>query len=43
MKFYLEGMLKFEMLCLMIGGMVIIVGGVFVVYVGFFGGNDLEM
>lgn len=39
-KPYLEKMTKSEMLCLMVGGMATIAGGVFAAYVGFLGGAD---
>lgn len=39
---YLEKMSKLEIFCFMMGGMVIIVGSVFVVYVGYLGGMDEE-
>lgn len=39
-KPYLEDMSKSEMLCLMVGGMATIAGGVFAAYVGFLGGSD---
>ena len=39
-KPYLEGMTRSEMLCLMVGGMATIAGGVFAAYVGFLGGSD---
>lgn len=38
---YIVRMIQFELLIMMIGGMVYIVGGVLVVYVGMFGGGDL--
>lgn len=41
-KPYLDKMTKSEMLCLMVGGMATIAGGVFAAYVGFLGGNDPE-
>jgi concentrative nucleoside transporter, CNT family len=41
-KPYLENMSKSEILCLMVGGMATIAGGVFAAYVGFLGGNDPE-
>ncbi len=41
-KPYLEKMSKSELLCLMVGGMATIAGGVFAAYVGFLGGNDPE-
>jgi CNT family concentrative nucleoside transporter len=39
-KPYLPGMTKSELLCLMIGGMANIAGGVFAAYVAFLGGSD---
>jgi len=39
-KPYLERMTKSEILCLMVGGMATIAGGVFAAYVGFLGGTD---
>lgn len=39
-KPYLEGMTRSELLCLMVGGMATIAGGVFAAYVGFLGGSD---
>jgi concentrative nucleoside transporter, CNT family len=39
-KPYLANMTKSEMLCLMVGGMATIAGGVMVAYVGFLGGDD---
>lgn len=39
-KPYLEGMTPSELLCLMVGGMATIAGGVFAAYVGFLGGAD---
>jgi len=39
-KPYLEKMTKSEILCLMVGGMATIAGGVFAAYVGFLGGTD---
>jgi CNT family concentrative nucleoside transporter len=39
-KPYLDNMTRSEMLCLMVGGMATIAGGVFAAYVGFLGGND---
>ncbi|MBR9920841.1 MAG: Na+ dependent nucleoside transporter [Bacteroidetes bacterium] len=39
-KPYLEKMSKSEILCLMVGGMATIAGGVFAAYVGFLGGTD---
>lgn len=41
-KPYLEKMTKSEILCLMVGGMATIAGGVFAAYIGFLGGNDPE-
>ncbi len=41
-KPYLEKMTKSELLCLMVGGMATIAGGVFAAYIGFLGGNDPE-
>lgn len=40
---YLDKMTPSEMLCLMTGGMATIAGGVFAAYIGFLGGDDLEM
>lgn len=42
-KPYLEKMTKSEILCLMVGGMATIAGGVFAAYIGFLGGDDPEM
>ena len=42
-KPYLEGMTRSELLCLMVGGMSTIAGGVFVAYVGFLGGTDIAL
>ncbi len=39
-KPYLDNMTRSEMLCLMVGGMATIAGGVFAAYVGFLGGSD---
>ena len=39
---YLENMSRSEMMCLMVGGMATIAGGVFAAYVGFLGGGDKE-
>ena len=39
-KPYLANMTKSEVLCLMVGGMATIAGGVMVAYVGFLGGDD---
>lgn len=39
-KPYLEKMTRSEILCLMVGGMATIAGGVFAAYIGFLGGND---
>lgn len=39
-KPYLENMSKSEILCLMVGGMATIAGGVFAAYIGFLGGSD---
>ena len=39
-KPYLDNMTSSEMLCLMVGGMATIAGGVFAAYVGFLGGSD---
>ena len=39
-KPYLENMSSSEILCLMVGGMATIAGGVFAAYVGFLGGSD---
>lgn len=41
-KPYLAGMSRSELLCLMVGGMANIAGGVFAAYVGFLGGSDPE-
>lgn len=41
-KPYLENMTRSEILCLMVGGMATIAGGVFAAYIGFLGGNDPE-
>lgn len=41
-KPYLENMTKSEILCLMVGGMATIAGGVFAAYIGFLGGTDPE-
>lgn len=41
-KPYLDKMTKSEILCLMVGGMATIAGGVFAAYIGFLGGNDPE-
>ena len=41
-KPYLENMTKSEILCLMVGGMATIAGGVFAAYIGFLGGDDPE-
>ena len=41
-KPYLEGMTRSEMLCLMVGGMATIAGGVFGAYMGILGGDDPE-
>lgn len=40
---YLDKMTPSEMMCLMTGGMATIAGGVFAAYIGFLGGDDLEM
>ncbi|MFK8054586.1 MAG: NupC/NupG family nucleoside CNT transporter [Saprospiraceae bacterium] len=42
-KPYLDNMTRSEMLCLMVGGMATIAGGVFAAYVGFLGGSDPEL
>lgn len=42
-KPYLENMSRSEMMCLMTGGMATIAGGVFAAYIGFLGGDSLEM
>lgn len=42
-KPYLERMTRSEMLCLMVGGMATIAGGVFGAYMGILGGGDPEM
>ena len=42
-KPYLENMTKSEILCLMVGGMATIAGGVFAAYIGFLGGEDEVM
>ena len=39
-KPYLNDMTKSEILCVMVGGMATIAGGVLAAYVGFLGGND---
>ena len=39
-KPYIENMTKSEILCLMVGGMATIAGGVFAAYIGFLGGTD---
>lgn len=39
---YLEKMTKSEMLCVMVGGMATIAGGVMAAYIGFLGGDDIE-
>ena len=39
-KPYIEDMTRSELLCLMVGGMATIAGGVFAAYVGFLGGDD---
>ncbi len=39
---YLEGMTKSEILCVMVGGMATIAGGVLAAYIGFLGGDDIE-
>lgn len=41
-KPYIENMSKSEILCLMVGGMATIAGGVFAAYIGFLGGTDEE-
>jgi CNT family concentrative nucleoside transporter len=41
-KPYLESMTRSEMLCLMVGGMATIAGGVFGAYMGILGGSDPE-
>jgi concentrative nucleoside transporter, CNT family len=42
-KPYVKNMTKSEILCLMVGGMANIAGGVFAAYVGFLGGDDPEL
>lgn len=42
-KPYIKNMTKSELLCLMVGGMATIAGGVFAAYVGFLGGEDPVM
>ncbi|MBL0081446.1 MAG: Na+ dependent nucleoside transporter [Saprospiraceae bacterium] len=42
-KPYIKNMTKSEILCLMVGGMATIAGGVFAAYVGFLGGDDPVM
>lgn len=42
-KPYLERMSKSEMLCLMTGGMATIAGGVFAAYIGFLGGDNVDL
>lgn len=42
-KPYLDGMSRSELLCLMVGGMATIAGGVFAAYIGFLGGTDPVM
>ena len=39
---YLEKMTKSEILCVMVGGMATIAGGVMAAYIGFLGGDDVE-
>lgn len=39
---YLEKMTKSEVLCVMVGGMATIAGGVMAAYIGFLGGDDVE-
>lgn len=39
---YLEKMTKSELLCVMVGGMATIAGGVMAAYIGFLGGDDIE-
>ena len=39
---YLEKMTKSEVLCVMVGGMATIAGGVMAAYIGFLGGDDIE-
>lgn len=39
---YLEKMTKSEILCVMVGGMATIAGGVMAAYIGFLGGDDIE-
>ncbi|MFM9945852.1 MAG: NupC/NupG family nucleoside CNT transporter [Bacteroidia bacterium] len=41
-KPYIAGMTRSEMLCIMVGGMATIAGGVLAAYVGFLGGSDPE-
>ncbi len=41
-KPYLNKMTKSELLCLMVGGMATIAGGVLAAYIGFLGGDDLQ-
>ncbi|MCP4120973.1 MAG: Na+ dependent nucleoside transporter [Bacteroidetes bacterium] len=41
-KPYLEGMTRSEIMCLMVGGMATIAGGVFGAYMGILGGDDPE-
>ena len=41
-KPYLERMTRSELLCVMVGGMATIAGSVFVSYIGFLGGADVE-
>lgn len=42
-KPYIERMTRSELLCLMVGGMATIAGGVFAAYVGFLGGDDPKL
>lgn len=42
-KPYISKMTKSEILCLMTGGMATIAGGVMAAFIGFLGGNDIEM
>ena len=41
-KPYLNKMTKSELLCLMVGGMATIAGGVLAAYIGFLGGDDIQ-
>ncbi|MEZ5013476.1 MAG: nucleoside transporter C-terminal domain-containing protein [Chitinophagales bacterium] len=40
---YLEKMTRSELLCVMVGGMATIAGGVMAAYIGFLGGDNVEM